>query len=79
MSFIRATITGLPSWTLIAVVRVYQVLVSPLLGRRCRFEPSCSAYFIGAVKKYGAIRGAIRGVCRICRCHPFNPGGYDPP
>jgi uncharacterized protein len=70
---------GLPGYVLILLVRVYQVLLSPILGRRCRFEPSCSAYFIGAVKKYGAIRGTWRGVCRIARCHPWNPGGYDPP
>lgn len=70
---------GLPGLLLIGLVRVYQLLISPLLGRHCRFEPSCSAYFIGAVRKYGAIRGAWRGVCRIGRCHPWNPGGYDPP
>ena len=50
-----------------------------VLGRNCRFEPSCSAYFIGAVKKYGAIRGVWRGIWRICRCNPWNPGGFDPP
>ena len=68
-----------PAWLLIGLVRVYQWLISPLLGRRCRFEPSCSAYFIESVRKHGAIRGACRGVRRICRCHPWNPGGYDPP
>jgi putative membrane protein insertion efficiency factor len=68
-----------PGEILIAAVRVYQFLLSPLLGRHCRFEPSCSAYFIEAVRKYGAARGAWRGVRRICRCHPWNPGGYDPP
>ncbi len=72
-------IVGLPAMLLIAMVRVYQVVLSPFLGRNCRFTPSCSAYFIGAVKKYGAVRGAIRGILRICRCHPFHPGGYDPP
>lgn len=69
----------LPSLLLIAAVRVYQWTLSPLLGGRCRFEPSCSRYFIGAVQKYGAVRGSLRGVARICRCHPFHPGGYDPP
>ncbi len=68
-----------PSACLIFAVRLYQILLSPLLGRHCRFEPSCSAYFIGAVKKYGAVRGAARGLRRVCRCHPWNPGGYDPP
>ena len=50
-----------------------------MLGPRCRFEPSCSTYFIESVRKYGAIRGALRGIWRICRCNPWNPGGYDPP
>jgi putative membrane protein insertion efficiency factor len=70
---------GLPGWLMIAAVRGYQVFLSPLLGRHCRFTPSCSQYFILAVKKYGAVRGAFRGILRICRCHPFHPGGYDPP
>lgn len=64
---------------LILLVRVYQWTLSPLIGRQCRFEPSCSRYFIGAVRKYGAIRGTWKGTLRICRCHPFHPGGYDPP
>ncbi len=69
----------LPSLVLIGLTRGYQVLVSPLLGRHCRFEPTCSQYFIEAVRKYGAPRGAWRGVLRILRCHPWHPGGYDPP
>jgi putative membrane protein insertion efficiency factor len=69
----------LPRRALVGVVRVYQWTLSPLLGRRCRFEPSCSEYFILAVQKYGAIWGSIRGAGRICRCHPFHPGGWDPP
>ncbi len=72
-------LVALPGGILIVVVRLYQWLVSPILGRHCRFEPSCSKYFIGAVQKYGAVRGSWRGVKRICRCHPWNPGGYDPP
>ena len=69
----------LPSWVLVGLVRCYQVLLSPLLGRHCRFTPSCSNYFIGAVRKYGPWAGTMRGLWRICRCHPFNPGGHDPP
>jgi putative membrane protein insertion efficiency factor len=69
----------IPAQLLIAVVRLYQWLISPLLGRRCRFEPSCSAYFIESVRKYGAMRGTARGIWRICRCNPWNPGGDDPP
>lgn len=72
-------LADLPSLALIALVRVYQYTLSPIIGRQCRFTPSCSNYFIGAVRKYGAVRGAFRGVLRICRCHPFHPGGYDPP
>ncbi len=79
MKFLWASIVGLPSWLLIAAVRLYQLLLSPLIGRTCRFDPSCSAYFILSVQKYGALRGALRGLARICRCHPFHPGGYDPP
>jgi len=69
----------LPSLILIGCVRFYQLLISPLLGKNCRYEPSCSQYFILAVKKYGAIVGAWKGTLRILRCHPFHPGGYDPP
>jgi len=69
----------LPRRALILLARVYQWTLSPLLGQHCRYYPSCSAYFIEAVRKYGAMRGSIRGVLRICRCHPWHPGGYDPP
>lgn len=69
----------LPSWTLIGLVRIYQWTLSPIMGRDCRFQPTCSHYFIGAVNKYGAVRGAIKGVWRICRCHPWGGSGYDPP
>jgi putative membrane protein insertion efficiency factor len=64
---------------LILGVRGYQVCLRPLLPAVCRFTPSCSEYFIGAVRKYGPIVGAWRGVCRIGRCHPWHPGGFDPP
>lgn len=65
--------------TVIAVVRVYQWCVRPLLPPTCRFEPGCSEYMILAVKKYGPIVGGAKGVWRICRCNPFCQGGYDPP
>lgn len=70
---------SLPGRVLIAAVLAYQWLLSPLLGHRCRFQPTCSAYFIESVRKHGALRGSWRGLRRICRCHPWNPGGYDPP
>jgi hypothetical protein len=76
---ILRTIPRIPALLLIGLVRIYQILVSPLLGERCRFYPSCSVYFIESVRKYGAIRGTLRGIWRICRCNPWNPGGYDPP
>ncbi|MBI1313022.1 membrane protein insertion efficiency factor YidD [bacterium] len=69
----------LPSLILIALVRLYQLTLSPIVGQQCRFQPTCSNYFIGAVRKYGVIRGAWKGTLRICRCHPWHPGGYDPP
>jgi len=67
------------SAVLIALVRGYQFFLRPILPPVCRFTPSCSEYFIGAVRKYGPLRGAWRGTCRICRCHPWHPGGHDPP
>ncbi len=72
-------IVQLPSLVLIGLVRVYQITLSPIIGQQCRFQPTCSHYMIGAVRKYGAIRGAWKGTLRICRCHPWHPGGYDPP
>lgn len=67
------------SYILIACVRFYQKWISPSLPDMCRFEPSCSEYFILAVQKYGAIKGSLKGIWRIMRCNPWNPGGYDPP
>jgi putative membrane protein insertion efficiency factor len=67
------------SYLLIGLVRCYQLVLRPVLPAVCRFSPSCSEYFILAVRKYGPLRGAWRGVCRIGRCHPWNPGGLDPP
>ncbi len=64
---------------LIAGVRGYQIVLRPLLPAVCRFTPSCSEYFIQAVRKYGPLRGGWRGVRRIARCHPWHPGGHDPP
>jgi putative membrane protein insertion efficiency factor len=79
MNRIWKTAMAIPSALLIAMVRVYQWTLSPLIGRQCRFNPTCSNYFIGAVQKYGAIWGTAKGIGRICRCHPFHPGGDDPP
>ncbi|HIN95239.1 MAG TPA: membrane protein insertion efficiency factor YidD [Planctomycetes bacterium] len=79
MSWLFRGFQNILSMLLIGSVRLYQILLSPLLGRLCRFEPSCSNYFIQAVRKHGPLKGAWRGLCRIGRCHPFHPGGYDPP
>jgi hypothetical protein len=63
---------------LIALVRFYQYAISPMLGRRCRYFPTCSEYTVDAIQKYGALKGGWLGAKRICRCHPWHPGGYDP-
>ena len=63
---------------LIALVRAYQFGISPDIGAQCRYTPTCSAYFIEAVEKYGALKGSWLGIRRILRCHPGRPGGYDP-
>jgi putative membrane protein insertion efficiency factor len=60
------------------LIRAYQLVLSPLLGPRCRFYPSCSHYAIEAIESHGALRGSWMSAKRICRCHPFNPGGFDP-
>ena len=60
-------------------IRAYQRLISPLLGPQCRFRPSCSQYTIEAIQKYGVVRGLWKGIWRIARCHPWHPGGDDPP
>ena len=63
---------------ILAVIAVYRRVLSPLLGQRCRFHPSCSAYAQEAVTRYGAVRGTWLALRRIARCQPFHPGGYDP-
>lgn len=69
---------SVPARVLLAVVQAYRRLVSPLLGPRCRFAPSCSAYAVEALMTHGAARGSWLAVRRIGRCHPFHPGGHDP-
>ena len=70
---------NVPANTIIGVVKVYQWTLSPLIGRQCRFVPTCSNYMIQAVQKYGAVRGSWKGIGRILRCNPFCKAGYDPP
>jgi putative membrane protein insertion efficiency factor len=68
---------------LIALIRVYQRTLSRLIlaavGPVCRFEPSCSRYAVACLEGHGALRGSLLSVKRLCKCHPFHPGGYDPP
>ncbi len=61
-----------------APVRFYQLLVSPLFPPVCRFHPTCSRYAIEALEAHGLLRGIVLALRRIVRCHPFNPGGFDP-
>ncbi|MGC3999750.1 MAG: membrane protein insertion efficiency factor YidD [Anaeromyxobacter sp.] len=63
---------------LVGLVRLYQRLLSPLLPPSCRFYPSCSAYAVTALQRHGALRGTWLTARRLCRCHPFHPGGIDP-
>ncbi len=62
----------------ISVIKLYQRLISPLLPSTCRFVPSCSQYGLEAIAHFGAVKGGWLAVRRILRCHPLNPGGYDP-
>ncbi|REK18677.1 MAG: membrane protein insertion efficiency factor YidD [Planctomycetota bacterium] len=79
MQSVWQAMRGLPAHAVIALVRLYQVTLSPFVGFGCRYQPTCSHYMIGAVRKHGFLRGTWRGICRIARCHPFRAGGYDPP
>ncbi len=63
---------------LLVLIRIYQQTISQVLPSSCRFVPSCSQYGYEAISKYGALRGGWMALKRIGRCHPFNPGGYDP-
>lgn len=66
------------TWLAVALIRAYKRCVSRFLPRVCRFEPTCSDYTIEALQRHGFWRGGWLGVRRICRCHPFSPGGLDP-
>jgi len=70
---------GWLAYLVIFPIRFYQASISPLIGAKCRFRPTCSEYFIQAVDKYGAVRGTWKGIRRLLRCHPFSRGGHDPP
>jgi putative membrane protein insertion efficiency factor len=63
---------------IIALIDLYRLLLSPLIGGHCRFEPTCSGYARAAVEKYGVLRGLRMACARLLRCHPFHAGGFDP-
>ncbi|MQY74298.1 MAG: membrane protein insertion efficiency factor YidD [Clostridia bacterium] len=63
---------------LIFLINIYKSYISPVLPKSCRFYPTCSEYAIGAIFKYGVLKGSIKSMYRILRCNPFNKGGYDP-
>jgi putative membrane protein insertion efficiency factor len=65
-------------YVLIGLLKLYRLCISPMYGQVCRFYPSCSAYALEAVERHGAVRGSWLAVRRLVRCHPWNPGGYDP-
>jgi len=72
---------GLRAWVtagLLGGIHFYRRYVSILLPPCCRFQPTCSQYALDSIRKYGPLRGSWRALCRIGRCHPFHPGGYDP-
>ncbi|AVQ87735.1 membrane protein insertion efficiency factor YidD [Plesiomonas shigelloides subsp. oncorhynchi] len=66
------------AWLMILFIKVYQWVISPLIGPRCRFQPTCSHYGIEALRRFGALKGSWLTIKRILKCHPLNPGGYDP-
>jgi putative membrane protein insertion efficiency factor len=73
-----ASSPSLSARVLIAFVKSYQYVISPLLGPNCRFQPTCSQYSIEALIKFGLVKGSILALKRIVKCHPFNCGGDDP-
>lgn len=74
MEKISVTLRKIP----IGIIKLYQIVLSPILGPTCRFHPSCSHYAIGAITEHGIVKGCWLSVKRILKCHPLNDGGYDP-
>jgi uncharacterized protein len=72
------TIDRLLSLPLLFLIKIYRKIISPLKPPTCRFYPTCSAYALEAISRYGPIKGSILAVKRVLRCHPLNPGGFDP-
>ena len=74
----RTQRVSLAAGSLIAIVRVYQLVLGPLMGGHCRFHPTCSHYAIDALREHGAMRGSWLALRRVLRCHPLSRGGFDP-
>jgi putative membrane protein insertion efficiency factor len=74
----QSGVSLLPRRIATGAVRGYQVLVSPLLGPSCRFRPTCSAYAITSIERFGVVKGGWLALKRVGRCHPWSPGGFDP-
>ena len=70
--------TRWPARMLVLLVRGYQLFISPMLGPRCRFHPTCSQYAVEALQTHGAVKGSWLALRRVLRCHPLHPGGHDP-
>ncbi|HWR83036.1 MAG TPA: membrane protein insertion efficiency factor YidD [Candidatus Deferrimicrobium sp.] len=66
------------AYPIIAVIRLYQFLLSPLIGNACRFYPTCSHYALDALQRHGAFKGSVLAAKRVLRCHPWHAGGFDP-
>jgi putative membrane protein insertion efficiency factor len=79
MSPLLQQLVRMPSRLAIGLIRVYQLLISPMLGPTCRFSPSCSHYACACLRDQGMVRGSWLTLRRLSRCHPWHPGGYDPP
>lgn len=60
-------------------IRAYQLTLSPFIGHQCRFHPTCSNYALAALDSHGPLKGTWLALCRLAKCHPFHPGGFDPP
>ena len=74
----RGALTSAPARVLLAVLRFYRMAISPIRPPVCRYTPSCSAYAVEAIERFGALRGSWLALRRLLRCHPFHRGGHDP-
>jgi putative membrane protein insertion efficiency factor len=73
----KSPLQALVQKVLLAVLRAYQLAISPMLGQNCRFYPTCSNYALQAIREHGACKGSLLAGKRLCKCHPWHPGGVD--